>query len=458
MKQKLNGKKQAEDRGAGRALLNVLAAGIFALIVILPFHALLTTWLGAAFGEPLLWKSWKEMLLIVMVVACLIYSSLRPVLARRVIASPLTIAILAYVALHFLLAAIYHQPFEATLAGLMTNLRFFAIFLVAQVLLMASPHRAGHLRHVLTKVLLVLTVVVSVFGLLQVTVLPKEFLTSFGYSKELSIAPYILIDEQDGALRAFSTLRGPNTLGMFLLLPIAILAVYIYRRRLLKRTVPAFVLAMAALFATGSRSAWIGLFVTLSLVGLLLFGRKRILDLVRRWGIATLVLATLAVVTAFQYPPLRLVIFHSNPDDTHLTEGSTDKHFLATLENTRDALAHPFGRGPGQAGPASFYSAEPRIAENYYVQITQETGFIGLALFLFVSFLVAKRLWRAAKQPNAPPLIIGLMASFWGIAVINMLLHGWADDPASLIWWGLAGLSVMFIDIRSDSSIAISRR
>jgi len=425
----------------------------------MPYHAFLTTLLGANFGDPLLWKSWKEALLILMVIVSLSLGVMRPDLSKAFLRAPLTLLVLAYALLHIIVALLAGNPLEPTLAGLMTNLRFLALFLVAQLILLAAPLKAESLRTLLTKVLIVSTVIISIFGLLQVSVLPKDFLTPFGYDEELSIAPYILIDEQEGALRAFSTLRGPNTLGMFLLLPIAILLVYVYRRRRLAYTLPALVLAVLTVFATGSRSAWIGMFVVFALVGLVLLGQDRALRFARRWGVAVLAVVTLLIVAAFEYPPLRLAIFHSNPDDTHLTEGSTDAHIEATIDGAEDALANPLGRGPGQAGPASFYATSPRIAENYYVQVSQEVGVLGLMLFLAISFIVARKLWRASKYPHAPPLVIGLMASFWGIAVVNILLHGWADDPTALVWWGLAGLTLAIgLDSPQGSATATAKR
>lgn len=427
-------------------LLRCMGASLAAIVFIMPYHAFVTTWLGTLIGPLLVWKSWKEILLALMVAAALAFLAMKRDIAVRLLRQPLVLAILAYTALHLALAVIYQHNLEPTIAGLMTNLRFLALFLVAQLIVTAAPLRAEKVRHFLTKSLLVSAVIISVFGLLQVTLLPKDFLTPFGYSDELTIAPYILIDEEEGALRAFSTLRGPNTLGMFLLLPVALLAVLAQRNYKRQYTLPALGLVLLAIAATGSRSAWIGVFVTLSVLAIVIVGRERAMRYTRRWGVASLIVISLLVLAAFEYPPLRLAIFHSNSNDPTLTEGSTDAHLEATTAGAQDAIAHPLGRGPGQAGPASFYADVPRIAENYYVQVSQETGVIGLILFLLISFLVARKLWRASKRPHAPPLTLALMASFWGIAAINILLHGWADDPTSLVWWGLAGLALPLED------------
>jgi hypothetical protein len=100
-------------------------------------------------------------------------------------------------------------------------------------------------------------------------------------------------------------------------------------------------------------------------------------------------------------------------------------------------VQNPFGSGPGSAGPASFYNsnAQPIISESYFVQLGQEVGVLGLLLFLLICGYTAKMLYR---QKDATAQV--LLASFAGLSVISIFLHGWADDPTAMTWWGLAGL------------------
>jgi len=151
------------------------------------------------------------------------------------------------------------------------------------------------------------------------------------------------------------------------------------------------------------------------------------------------VAAGLAVL-ATTVPALRLAIFHSSPGDMSLTEGSTEDHWKATFAGAKDAITHPFGQGVGTAGPASFYNttATPKIAEDYFVQISQEVGLLGLALFIIICVLLVYDLFRQRGQML--PMV--LLASFAGVSVINLFLHAWVDDPTSMVWWALAGLFV----------------
>jgi hypothetical protein len=158
------------------------------------------------------------------------------------------------------------------------------------------------------------------------------------------------------------------------------------------------------------------------------------------------VIATVVGVLVVSVPAVRLYIFHSSPGDSSLVEGSTNDHLKAAIDNAHDAIQHPLGQGPGSAGPASFYlqHSEPKIAENYFVQIAQEVGVIGLAIFCALSALIGWKLFRMINGDSTSYLVIGLFASFIGINVINFLLHGWADDPTSIVWWGFAAMTIPF--------------
>jgi O-antigen ligase len=90
---------------------------------------------------------------------------------------------------------------------------------------------------------------------------------------------------------------------------------------------------------------------------------------------------------------------------------------------------------------------EVRIAENYYLQIAQETGWLGLGLFLAILIAVG---WELAKRRRRA-LAVMLLASLVGISVVNVLSHAWADDTLSLLWWGLAGIALVPAILKSGN-------
>ena len=106
----------------------------------------------------------------------------------------------------------------------------------------------------------------------------------------------------------------------------------------------------------------------------------------------------------------------------------------------KEIIKKPLGTGVGSAGPASARNelGEVRIAENYYIQIGQEIGIVGMLLFIAFNIMVAIELWRRRSHQVAKVLL----ASLIGITFVNMLSHAWTDDTLAYIWWTLAGFAL----------------
>ena len=422
-------------------LIAFLGVCFVVILVLLPVHAFLSTWGGTTAGPLLVWKSWKEILLACLVPIVGAVCWLRPDITKRITASKLNWAVVAYTALTFIMTFVSSASSNAAIAGLLMNLRFLAMFVLGELLLASGARWVVKLKTGATSWLVATGVFLGVLAVLQVTVVPKNYLAQFGYSKDTTIAPYILVDQDPNALRAFATMRGPNTLAAYLLLPLAVALLMCWQN---KRAWWAFCSAgvmIIALVLTGSRSAWLGAAAMFVVVAYAILPHQKLLSWLKFGTIPVIAIVTLVLWLAITVPAVRLAVFHSggNGQAESLTEGSSDKHLQATLNGARIALMHPLGLGVGAAGPASFYNTNGgSIPENYYVQIAEEVGLIGLVLFLAINFHVGRILWRQKELlPRA------LFASFIGISVINLFLHGWADDPTAMTWWAIAGLFMM---------------
>ena len=417
-------------------LVGAMAISVVVIVALMPLHAFVSTWLGTSIGPLLVWKSWKEILLALMIPLVAWFCALRPDIARAVWGRLVNKLIGLYLLLHLTLALVSKASAEAVVAGLLMNLRFLAIFVLVQVIVEARPYYVQRLKNVIPRWLLWVGLGLGALALLQVYVLPRDFFVQFGYNKDITIAPYILVDQNPNVLRAFATMRGPNTLGAYLLLPLAAALYLIRHKRHDLLGWATIVVGFVAVYLTGSRSAWLGLLTTIVVLALLIVPRHRVAYWAKRLIVPAIILVALVGWAAVSVPRLRLAIFHSSPGDISLTEGSNDKHWEATKAGIIDVVRHPLGSGPGSAGPASFYNTSgPKLAEDYYVQIAQEIGLVGLGLFLWINFLTLRRIVRhSALLPSV------LVASFAGISLVNLFLHGWADDPTALTWWALAGL------------------
>jgi hypothetical protein len=426
-------KKQSQK---GAWLQKIFIGTLVFIVVLLPFHAFISTWGGTEIGPLLVWKSWKEILLAAIIPLVVWYCFIRRDIAAVIWRSWLTTFVLAYTLLNFAFAIGSQASSEAVLAGMLMNLRFLAIFILAQVVWAGDHPWVHRIKQWVPTWLFVTTIIISLLAIAQITVLPRDFLAQFGYGPD-TIPAYLMVDENPDALRAFATMRGPNPLGAWLLLPIALAAITVFRQRRNVLAGVALGLGVCALVASGSRSAWLGAAAAIMTLALILIPRDTLVKIVKFGAIPAIVLGAGFLWLATTVPSLRLAVFRSSPSDPHLLEGSTEQHWRETSRAWGEAVAHPFGQGVGVAGPASYYNTSgPNIAENYFVQIAQEIGFAGLLLFVAISVMVAYRLW----QRRHSAIQAALLASFIGINVINIFLHGWSDDPTAMTWWALLGL------------------
>lgn len=419
-------------------LERILLVAFALIIVLLPLHAFISTWGGTAIGPLLVWKSWKEILLVALLPLVVWYCLLRPDVAGRLWRSWLTKLILVYALLQVVFAIVSQASVGAVLDGLLVNLRFLAMLLLAGLLYYADDPWLHWVKCWLPKWLFITTIVLSLMAIAQVTIVPRDFLAHFGYNKDTTIAPYLVVDQNPNALRAFATLRGPNPFGAYLLLPLAVALVTVVRQRRNVLAGLALGLGVIALVLSSSRSAWLGAGAGVIVLAITLVPHDKLVKWIK-WGtLPAIILIGAFFWLATTVPSIRIAVFHSRPDRPTLTTGSDDKHWQEVTTGIKDAWQHPLGQGVGVSGPASFYNtkAAPKVPESYYVQLAQEVGWAGLALFVAINVIVAVKLWQR-RQDN---LAKALLASFIGVTVINLFLHGWADDPTSMTWWGIAGL------------------
>ncbi|HEX9679663.1 MAG TPA: hypothetical protein VGA08_03520, partial [Candidatus Saccharimonadales bacterium] len=117
-------------------MYRVLRIGFLSILALLPFHALVYVWLTSNFGHIKLWQTWKEILLVALLPLVIWLLLKQPAFARRLFARRVNQLILAYLALHLSLWAVYQPEFEAAVAGLLINLRFLALFALGQLLIL----------------------------------------------------------------------------------------------------------------------------------------------------------------------------------------------------------------------------------------------------------------------------------------------------------------------------------
>ena len=418
-------------------LARFLSYAAVTILLLIPFQALLTTWLGANFGHIDLFRIWKELLLAPLTVGSLylVYSDKK--LKKWFVDSKLVLLVLVYVLLQLGLASFALSSGRvnnsAVIYAVMINLRFFIFFLVCLVLAAKSDWLGKNW----TKYILWPAVAVVVFGLIQHFILPNNFLSHFGYGPK-TIPAYQAVDRKPQYIRLQSTLRGANPLGAYLVIVMtALTALWLRTKKRLWLSVT-LVATLIALYFTYSRSAWLGALLGCLLVAFWSFNDSKTRQRLIIGSLVSLAILGGAVLIWQRNSVIENTLFHTSQTSQSL-ESSNAVRTEAMLDGAKSVWHDPVGGGPGTAGPASFRNSHPaRIAENYFIQVGQEVGVVGLAVFIAINSYVGVLLWRARDNYLAKIALAALI----GLTMVNLLSHAWADDTLAYVYWGLAGIAL----------------
>ncbi len=199
------------------------------------------------------------------------------------------------------------------------------------------------------------------------------------------------------------------------------------RRRLLW-TFPAFAVCTSALFLSYTRNAWVGLGVGLVLVAAVWKPKA--------FYLYPVVAVLLAVVLPRPVVQRVVSIF-----DLH-QPANYDR--LCMAQAAEEMIAdHPvFGMGLGMVQrryPVYRRDDAPRweiphLHDNI-LQITAETGFLGLAAYVAILFVFFRHTWRALRHADRStfPALAGCFLAVAGITVAGLFEYNWGDAEVWII-------------------------
>lgn len=408
------------------------------ILLLMPLYGFLTVWAASMFGHYTAIRLWGEAVLLLCVVGVLYLLAFDHKIRSHTLSRRLVWLILAFCALNLLWGLVAYEGHDVTAKalgyGLIVDLRFPVFFLVTWAVALRLARLRTHWQWLVTWP----AAIVAIFGLLQVFILPHNFLEHFGYGPN-TIPVYETINHNPHYLRIASTLRGANPLGAYLLIPISLLTVQLSGAKRNWRQAVLLIASLIVLFYSFSRSAWVGAALSIGIILMIsIKSQKMRQQLIVIIGLMLILFAGLFV--AFRHNTrIQNFVFHTQSDSS-IKSTSDQGHTSALVTGLKDLTHDPLGRGPGTAGPASVYNTghAPRIAENFYIQIGQETGWLGLFLFMLINLGVGYLLWLRRSDP----LALSLFASLIGLTLINMLSHAWADNTLAYVWWGLAGIAM----------------
>jgi hypothetical protein len=407
------------------------------LLAYMPFHIFISQSVSLATGGLEAWKIGKDVLLAagVLFTICLVWWQGR----GDKIFNGLVIFAVLYGLLHLILWGVGpDSDNRSAMIGIIYNMR-----LVLFLILGYGAYRLYKFAFstVIRFILLVSTIVAGL-GVLQYF-LPSDLLTHAGYSIDRGARPAFFIEDHPDLPRIMSTLREPNALGAYLILPAAFIAALFLRVRDRNKRLllgGALGLHLLAIFLTFSRSAWLAVCLA---VGLVVWWRyyRTVLLYVRRWwpvAVGLVVVAAIGIFSVRNTAVFQQYIIHSNPNEQVDDLDSNDLHVQLVKEGLQGIADEPLGHGPGTAGLASIHNPQGQLTENYYVQVGYEVGILGMAMF------IALNIWLYMKIRGSSDYSLALCAGFWAYVLTNMLLHTWGNEAVAAQWWILTGMFLVY--------------
>jgi hypothetical protein len=411
--------------------------GTYALLCYMPLHIFLAHSLSLITGGLETWKVAKDVfIMLLLAISLLLVWQLRAYKK-----SPYFLIVglaAAYLLLH--IGLYYHRQDTsfgvAALATVYNNRSFWLLGIgLGAALILGKKLNT----HDVIKIVLAVSTLVCLLGILQYF-LPKDFLTHLGYSLERGVRPAFFIDDKPDLPRIMSTLRDPNSLGGYLVIPILLLVQKLIsgakRNRMLVTGL--LLLHILALSLTFSRSAGLALGISLMALGVIAY-KDALHSLVRKYwklGLIIFLIGLIGLYAARDQYFIQHVIFHAD-ENTAAELDSNDLHIGLAQQGAKGIIDVPLGHGPGTAGIVSIQNRDGGLlTENYFVQIGYEVGALGLAIFLGMLSVVYIKI----SKGRLTQLHKVVLASFWGYAVMAMLTHLWTNEAITTQWWLLAGL------------------
>lgn len=396
---------------------------IATLLVVLPWHAFLKTWLSSLFlgahadflpVASNVFSLWKEILVFVSVLILLFYRTAK---AWKETLHNKNFLLLLLLSISIILFGVSQAPNStAIVLGLRTDLLFIlaviAGFLSQELF---SPQQVKTLVR-LSTISLIATFSIFIFSWIFI----PDIGLYFGYSPYQSsyvenkpLPLYLCIFVQDHCIpRLQASFSGPNQAGSMAIL-LGGLLLY------LQPTWWIFLIPLIGLLLTFSRSAFIG--------GAVLF----LATIPKKWLwrsiaalVAGIVLSTIVV-----------------PD--FITHGlSSSEHWTKTIDGIQRIIAHPWGTGLGSAGPVSrriFGEGGALISENWYLQIGEEAGILSMLLLLFTTGYF---IWQLLRSSHRLSRIVGMI--LLATSLEALFLHLWEDSVVTLLIWFWVGIGLCY--------------
>ena len=236
----------------------------------------------------------------------------------------------------------------------------------------------------INKIVVIELALIAIYGVFQAFVLGDKFLIKIGYPSDgflLSGYSYY-ISGFFGNQRSVGTFISPNVCGTILAIAIC---VYMYSD-MMKRKKIVFFFLIIGLAATFSRSAIVGLLLSVIAITHISGKKIRITRKMITLGIGSVIVGLVAVVyidSRYFDGLFSNMVIRSLTSALNKTDPSAKAHMENLFEPISIILGHPFGLGFGNNGPIALdLSSNANIVESSFYLMIYELGIVfGMAFF-----------------------------------------------------------------------------
>jgi len=308
----------------------------------------------------------------------------------------------------------------------------------------------------LIKIFVIFAVIIAGYGVVQ-------HFTGLDLAKQLVGKPATLDPFWFGRQEGFRT-KGFHPSGITyahnLLFPLSIMTAWVFapagswKQRLLR--VGGWAMMILALLFSLTRGVWVAYVVVLFLLGTIR-GGKTLLGVAG--GIVLLGGLLFSAGAGVQERAWKAFDLKENLGRSQI--------WLANWDMVKDRPLFGLGYGNYRKFRDPYYQRYPKAdhsghAHNSFLQITVDSGLIGLAAFLAFFMVLLRIGWQAYQllPPTAEPLrsfTLGAWLSIIGFLIGGMTQHNFGDAEVVIVMWTVAGILVKMRDLATREVIVSSR-
>lgn len=235
------------------------------------------------------------------------------------------------------------------------------------------------------------------------------------------------------AVRIGSVFLDPLLFGTWLIPPLAIGAERLLRGSRWPLVVAGCGVMVVAILLTQTRGAIAGMVIVMAIL-LRPSPRRQVSARARFLAVGAVALILLAPIVVSSG------VLSRSLGTANGAEGSNQDHLTRTRAAFDQLVHEPLGgglaTGPGLGDRLGISNLTN--AENYYLQLGNETGVVSAVIFVIVVFLVIGRLRSAREAPDV--LAPSWRAAFIALSIVSFIMGLWAMPAVALLVWSGLGI------------------